>query len=225
MQMRADYKALFIEQACCMSQQGLKQRLGAWKRWHAHCSKDDMRPTEARKIKVAPWLKSLKKKGKTAPRGAHAALKRACALLRIDLELDDRMVKAQALCARSQVEKTAIPFRIKVWMLWEREVASSNAYVSAICLAWLLLIMGVTRYAHLWRATLLEGKKSYMTLEASSGKAKCEGVRKPTRWSVPNTLMCGADLSAIVHKYVAERGEECEEASFWLPDLVEKLAT
>ena len=135
------------------------------------------------------------------------------------MELDSKVVKAQTWCAKAQLEVPAVPFRLKVWMLLEREAKSSNGFVSALSLSWVLLIQGVTRFAHLQRSTYLGEEASYLKLQASSGKEKCEGARKPMIWSVPKTMLNGEALTPLIEEYLEERGKAYDESEFWLPDF------
>jgi hypothetical protein len=217
--LKDECKSLFVEQACGGSLQGLKQAKNTWKRWLTYCEESETPPTEATRTQVALWLKSLKSKGKTAPRGALSSLKRACALLGVEMELDCKVVKSQTLCAKAQLEIPAVPFRIKVWMLIEHEAKSSNSFVSALALSWLLLIQGVTRFAHLQRSAYLGEETSYLKFQASSGKERCEGARKPMIWSVPKLMLNGEVLTPLVDEFLEERGKAYEEAEFWLPDF------
>ena len=63
-----------------------------------------------------------------------------------------------------------------------------------------------------------------MKFEATSGKVRCEGVRKPMVWATPKMMLCGDDLEQHVHRYLKERGDAFAEADFWLPDFVPKNA-
>ena len=178
-----------------------------------------MIPGQATKTEVALWLRSLKKGGRTAPRGALASLKRACTLLNVNLELDDKLIKAQTLCANNQMEDRAVPFRLKVWLLLEREAASSNGFVKALSLAWILMIIGVTRFAHLQRSKLIGETDLYLEFEATSGKEKREGARKPMRWCVPRIGLEKGNVRDLVRKFLHGRGKAYNEANFWLPEF------
>jgi hypothetical protein len=178
-----------------------------------------MKPAQATKTELALWLRSLKKGGRTAPRGALASLKRACTLLGVNLELDDKLIKAQTLCANSQVEDRAVPFSVKIWLLLEKEATSSNGFVKAIALAWILLILGVTRFAHLQRSKLIGETDLYMEFEATSGKEKREGARKPMRWCVPRITLNKGDVRDLVKKFLVVRGKAYNQSNFWLPDF------
>ena len=221
---RADIKDLFVDQACCVSLQGLKQGRSTWNRWAAYCKQADLSPVKASRTQVALWLKKLKENGKTAPRGALTALKMVCGLLGLDLALEDKVVRAQTLCARAQEEIPAEPFRVKVWLLFEKELWSDNGFVRALSLAWVLLITGVMRFAHLQRSRYVDTKENVVTFKATSGKAKCEGVRKPMWWCAPRLLADGGDLLSHVSKYLAERGDVFSEADFWLPNFTPNRA-
>jgi hypothetical protein len=173
---------------------------------------------------VALWLKKLKQNGKTAPRGALTSLKMVCGLLGVNLNLEDKVIRAQTLCARAQDELQAEPFKVKVWLLFEREMWSDNGFVRALSLAWVLLITGVMRFAHLQRSKYIDTNENVIKFKATSGKAKCEGVRKPLMWCAPRLLVDGGDLLGHVTRYLGERGKAFEKADFWLPNFTPSRA-
>jgi hypothetical protein len=91
-----------------------------------------------------------------------------------------------------------------VWLLFEKELWSDNGYVRALSLAWVLLVTGVMRCAHLQRSRYLDTKENVLKFKATSGKAKCEGVSKPLLWCAPRPLAGGGDLMSHVERFFCQ---------------------
>ena len=108
------------------------------------------------------------------------------------------MVKGQTLGNRELAEKPAVPLSLRAWLLVERELGSSNFFVKKIALAMFLLLTAVLRFAHLQRSKYTGGRPSYLAFEATFGKARRLGVKKPMAWCAPKASLTGVDIQSLV---------------------------
>ena len=215
----AEFKEIFVEHVCSFSLQGLQQAISSWRRWVKHCEEKGNSPTKISKTLLAVWLKTCKKGGRTAPRSALAALKKMCYLVGIVIDADHGIVKGQTACAAANVEEPAVPLSINTWAWLEQALQSPNMFTRSLALAWILMLNGTLRFAHLQRSMHISTRKGYMEFKAYAGKAKTEGMRKPMSWTVPSITLTGVDLVEIVNKHMKDKGEVLSKADFWLPDF------
>ena len=151
---------------------------------------------------VALWLRSLRDRGPTAPHGAFAMLRWVEKHLGFSAHTDAPQVRAQGVVMASHREVQATPLPVRVWAFLESVAAGGNVFASAISLVWILLLVGVLRFAHVQRSRIVAMTDDMISGLASRGKKRVHGRRRPLEWSAPRFGLTGVDIGARLQAYL-----------------------
>ena len=121
--------------------------------------------------------------------------------------------------AKTKASTPATPLRMELWMRLEKDMKSKNMAIRALALAWVLLINGTLRFAHLQRSKHVANKTAYIEFLATSGKAKFQGARVPMKWCIPKMTITGINVAKTLKKFMNDRGDALGQSDFWLPDF------
>ena len=142
-------------------------------------------------------VKSLiQSKGPTAALGARRSLAQSEGLLGMYFCTDQHRVRAASGVPSWHEERQATPFRLRHLRFLEHLATSDSEAISWIAIGWLLLALGVMRWAHVQRSTLVELTVDSAIFRCGMGKSARNGSRRPFRWSVFRYLQNGFDLGA-----------------------------
>ena len=79
------------------------------------------------------------------------------------------------------VVKQAVPLTLIQWVQLEMVAQSSEGPTQLLVSVWLVMLLGLVRFAHLQRSSVTEPGASFSGV-ASVGKIRVRGVRRPVEW-------------------------------------------
>ena len=170
-----------------------------WKSWAMHRKLPWRSPLQAH---VALWLRTLRPRGPTASQGAFRGLRWLETHVGLVFHTSSPQVKGQGVADTAHRERQATPMPVRVWAFLEHAATSDNAFVSAIALTWLIMIVGCLRFAHVQRSRIEEVTDIMIRGVASRGKGRSQGKRRPFPWSAPAVGMSGVRIGAGLQSYL-----------------------
>ena len=114
------------------------------------------------------------------------------------------------------VVKQAVPLTLLQWVQLEKVAQSSEGPTQLLVSVWLVMLLGLVRFAHLQRSSVTEPGASFSGV-ASVGKVRVRGVRRPVKW-VASSLGLSGSLRACFHALFQHQGQD-DRGAFLLPDL------
>ena len=199
----------------------LSRAVSTANRWTTWCLQSGVLPWKPTPLEVGLWLRSLRRRGPTAPRGALTVLR----FLQLHLgavfhaELDE--VARHGVIEPGHEEKPATPMTISMWVQLEQVLAdtSSGDAVKMLCATWIFLLVGCVRFAHIQRSSLTQCSETGLEFFCNRGKARVRGVQAPFRWSMPRHGITGIDLYQVWSSIVLKAFGELTQLTFILPDF------
>lgn len=152
---REHFASMFFDELCLVSVTSLQSALRVVDRWRRHCQDTHIHPWQASSIHVALWLRSLRERGPTAPNGAFHMLKWLEGKIGIVFHSSSDRVRGQSAIPSTHEEEQATPLSLQILLALESLVPSRNHAVAALALTWIVLSLGVLRFAHLQRSTIV----------------------------------------------------------------------
>ena len=90
---------------------------------------------------------------------------------------------------------------LRVWVFLETTMTRGNDFVTAVCLAWVMMVVFCLRFAHLQMAQISEIASWYWELFVTRGKSRDSGTRRrPFKVRAPTCGVSGVDIAQIAHR-------------------------
>ena len=215
--LQADYQALTKERLAKFSATTLSAALSALARWQDwQLRAGHVGPPTA--LAVSLWLRSLQDASNTSARGAFTSLRWLETHLGFSFATASPTVRAFREPVAGHVVKQAVPLTLIQWVQLEKVAQSSEGPTQLLVSVWLVMLLGLVRFAHLQRSSVTEPGASFSGV-ASVGKIRVRGVRRPVEW-VASCLGLSGSLRACFHALFLHQGQD-DRGAFLLPDLLE----
>ena len=205
----------------------LSRAVSTANRWTRWCLQSGVQPWMPTPLEVGLWLRSLRRRGPTSPRGVLTVLR----WLQLHLgavfhaELDE--VARHGVIEPGHEAMPATPMTISMWVKLEQILAdtSSGDAVKMLCATWIFLLVGCVRFAHIQRSSLTQCFETGLEFFCNRGKARVRGVQAPFRWSMPRHGITGIDLYQVWSSIVLRVFGDLTQLTFILPDFAPSRVT
>ena len=211
-----------LEEFADLPVSSLRGYIGSFRRWQVWAAEHGVDWKGPTATHVAIFLHHLKGAGDTVPHSVLGHLKWLETNVGIHFSSDDKQVGRKGKKALNHIEEPAKPTSWKVWKYLEYISQHANEFIRIMAVFWLLVLQGAMRFAHCQRSRIMVIHQWHFEFEATRGKPKHKGLRRPFRWVAPRYTPGGVDLAPQVRSLM-ERYRELEEQGrpifFLLPDF------
>ena len=213
----AAFQQIFFEDVKAVPSSSLGHYLSVWKRWVARATAGHRDPTSPTTMGMVLWLRHAAAGGPTAARGLLSACRWLQDFVGIDFKAHAPALRLRAAPPGDHEPRAATPLSLGLWLHWEAMLGEANPFIRWVAATWLLLLLGVLRFAHLQRSFDWQYTPAGIFARVSIGKARKMGRRAPFRWCCPRHSLRG-DLGATLQDLQAGHGST--EAAWLLPDFL-----
>lgn len=123
--------------------------------------------------------------GPTAARGLLSARRWLQDFVGVDFRAHSPALRLRAAPPGDHEPIAAVPLIPQLWLHWEALSGHPSPFIRRVAATWLLLLLGVLRFAHLQRSFDWQYTDTGIIARVSSGKARHLGCRALFRWCCP----------------------------------------